>query len=356
METREMSNNTTTAYTYSSSGDCFNPLRKTFIILQSSEAVATTLVNTTVLIVYGFIKTRQRKISNYLLFNQAIVDLYMSLSLWYELVLLLIDIKRNQQYLLVINIGMLEYSLLLSLGTLLMGAVERYLSITKSFYHKRNITLLRLAYATVLLWLISSVPSFVLLSLMGFDNNNSEDTYVNVYSYMFDAALVCIVFLIVYLIAMTLRKARSSCSLQVLSSESYSNPNRRQKLLGIARRKHTRLLVIFLIMIGAYILTFLPFILGRIAYDAGTLEHVSKCNQMAISFLCLLFYKSSSLFNPFLTLFLKKDYRKTLRNLLRGRIKFLLTDDDSFKMELVCPKSFRTQSLTPSALEQISMV
>lgn len=305
---------------------CIEHLGRAFVFAQVAEGTAITIINLFVVMLYFLMKKGRRKISNYLLLNQSITDIYISMCLWFELIVHLEHVP-NGTLLGIVHVGMLEYSLVLSLGTLLLGASERYLSISRAYYHKCNVTLLRIFYATITVWFLSFVPTVILLSLMDFNPENSNHSHVIIYSYVFDAIMLSLLIGAVYMLLMTLKTARSSCTLRIQLSDNYSSLNRRKESFVVARRKSTRLLVIFLIMIFAYIVTFLPFIIGRLCYDMGTLDQLSPCIRMSVAYMCHIFYKSSALFNPFLTIFLKEDYKCAMLYCFRCHRMFLLREN-----------------------------
>lgn len=292
---------------------CVKELDKTFIMAKLFEAIAMSITNIVVLVLYFTLKKDRKKISNFLLLNQAITDLYVAVCLWYELA---IDItKVRLPSLLLLKVAMFEYSIMLSLGSLLLGALERYLSITKTFFHRSKITLERVFQAAICLWLFSLAPVFLLLLVMTFNHRNVHLTRVMVYSYVVDAVMFIFITTIVYLLLMTLKAARTSCNghVETICLQLNDGLQNRQRSKEIrARKRSIRLLVIFIIMISAYILTFVPFVAARVFYDIGLLDTLSLCRKIIIGGTSNLLYKFSSLFNPFLTIILKEDYRRAL--------------------------------------------
>lgn len=309
---------------------CLYEREQIFVVIQALVAAASVIPNIVVVLVYTLMQNKRRStISNYLLFNQAIADLWISISLCYELGIIIYIKEANRLFtriFILFNIGMLEYSLVLSLGTLFLASFERYLSITRSYFHKCSVTIPRLKHATVVVWIVSLIPTLTFVWLMNF-NPHSKNSKVVAYSYTLDVLLSIAMLLIVYMLTITLKTARTSCNRKIVLSMHYSSLQRRRELAIIARKQCTKILVIFIAMLFVYIVTLLPFIIGRICFDTGMFSRISPCNQMTIAFLCHLFYKSSSVVNPFLT-FCKEDYRSTATQLVMKYFKILSYDDD----------------------------
>ena len=261
-------------------------------------------------------RCKKGKISNYLLLNQAFTDLYIGLTMWYDMGVS----GTNNNLLLLIKSALMEYSLTLSLATLLLGAVERFLGITKPYLHKSYVTFHRLMCATSTVWCVSLLTPIVLLSLMCFDAvHHFDHPHVVVYSYVFDSVMLATILLVLTILLLTLKVANSSCTLQATLGKTHGSALLRQRKKTVNERKKVRLVVIFIIMMVGYVLTFLPLMIGRLLYDAGALETLSDHEETLLVTLLHCFYKSSALLNPFLTMLRKQDYRITLCNWLHGK-------------------------------------
>ena len=196
---------------------------------------------------------------------------------------------------------MLEYSLILTLGSLLVAALERYICITKPIFHRRYVLKKHVIFGTAIVWLISFVPPLTLISLMGFQYVESENLSVTIYSCVFDVVMLMLIAASVALLVQSLRVSKRSCDKRTARSTSITMRNTTSKTT-------MRLVTIFMCMIVAYAVTFLPFAGTRLLYDLGVLESLPITAQIVIFIVCNTFYKSSSLFNPILSISLKKDY------------------------------------------------
>ena len=65
-------------------------------------------------------------------------------------------------------------------------------------------------------------------------------------------------------------------------------------------------------MIVAYAVTFVTFGGARLLYDLGVLKSISPEHQFLVFIVCNTFYKSASIFNPLLSISMKKDYWSAL--------------------------------------------
>lgn len=301
---------------------CFIQIAEIFIRIQISEGTVMTCANLLVALLHAFmIQVNRKKIPNFLLLSQSCTDLYIAMCLWFELLLNggLLEETMSKEWQNLVNVALLEYSLVLSIGTLFLGAIERYLSITKTYFHKRYITLVRMVYATIFIWIISLLPTVILLWLMDFNAKNIGYRSVIIYSFVFDALMLLLISYVLFTLLITLNAARSSCSHQLQLTINYSSPERRRVSADVAKKKSIRLLVIFISMIISYIVTYLPILIGRVLYDSGELSSLHFCDQTIFAYMCHVLYKFSALSNPFLTIILKGDYRMTLYRIAKGQ-------------------------------------
>ena len=207
---------------------------------------------------------------------------------------------------------MLEYSLILTLGSLLVAAFERYLCITKPIFHRRYVTRKHVILGTLLVWFISFLPPLTLIALMDFKYDEAESASVTIYSYVFDVVMLILIGLSLLFLALSLRVSKRSCDFR--RARSTSDSLRR----SIAKRR-MRLITIFMSMIVAYAVTFIPFAGTRILYDLDVLSDFAITDQIVVLIVCNTFYKSSSLFNPFLSITMKEDYWRLLIKFSRQR-------------------------------------
>ena len=171
------------------------------------------------------------------------------------------------------------------------------------------------------MWFVSFIPPLTLIAIMNFDlsNGHRANTQVVTYSYIFDVIQFILIVSIVVLLVMTWRGAKTSINIQ-LAMVRINSGTRRQESLLIAQKKSTRLLTIVFVMICAYIVTYLPFMICRVIYDTGILDVLSISHHQTLMVIIQMTYKSSALFNPILTLILKDDYREILVSCMKGKV------------------------------------
>lgn len=282
-------------------------------ILQIAQAIFIIVTNFSVILLFNKLKNdKQNKIPNYLLYCQSIADLCPALvtileAMYHEVQ----DSQPASPKLLIlylIYIAVLEYSLILALSTLVLGAVERYICITKPFYHRSKITKYHVKHATIMIWIFSLIPPCLLLTLMNFKAGKvaEEPLSVRVYSYIFDFIMLCLIIYTVVMLMFTLKVAKSS-----------RKKHRQLTQQPKTSKRDMRVVLILILMTFVYIATLLPFTIGRVLYDSKLLTKLTYNQQTIFTAVCHSFYKASALFNPFATMFLKQDYFKLLKVFLK---------------------------------------
>ena len=267
----------------------------------------------------------RRNVSNYLLFFQSLADSYIGFVMCFEVMShYLIRYEYWHDRFLLTYTGMLEYSFTLSLGILFLCVTERYLSVNNPIYHKQKVTKLRTIGGSILVCVSAMIPPLCLLSLMNFQLENSSSTEVTIYSLSFNAAIFGLVVSVVVILTMTLENARAA--IQPKAADTLPLNEYRAKIrtntARTRKRKEYRLIKIFIVMIIAYIFSYIPITILRFLYDIKALDNFDAYQDMVVITLCQTLYKSSALFNPILTILLKRDYRKKLQHSIKQRKSF----------------------------------
>ena len=295
----------------------YESLRKLILIIQLTEVIGMTCANTLVITFYMMVKKCRRKLSNFLLQMQAMTDLYNTIMVWLDIAISMCSSHEYsvQATLALISTWMLEYSFILSLGTLMLASFERYIAIRKPYYHRTKITKIGVKYCMFAVWIASLIPPTILLSLMRFDYMNYDINHVITYSFVFDAVMLSMIICVVTSLLLTLMTAKSSIGnnelIELSERQRYRDEEKNMLIRQNSNRKKVRLVVIFLCMMTAYIVTFLPMVISRLMYDTGVVsKHLSQYQIAVLVSVCHTLYESSALFNPLLTLFFKEDYRR----------------------------------------------
>ena len=114
-----------------------------------------------------------------------------------------------------------------------------------------------------------------------------------------------------------------------------SIPYRKNKTgmqLNSVMRKKLRMVVIFSIMMAVFTLSFLPFAVGRLLFDAGILQLLSPMNHFKLWSLCHIVNKSCAVINPLLTLLLKEHYHNWIKRLFKKIFYDVVGSDDEVEL------------------------
>lgn len=110
-----------------------------FVLLYTIMIIAIILSNTTVIVSYSHMVTKiKKKIPNVLLLNQSLVDLFIGLSALPRVVCAARFCPKIGYK---ISFFFVEYSTFLALGVLLVGTLERFLSVKFPFLHRKRVTI-----------------------------------------------------------------------------------------------------------------------------------------------------------------------------------------------------------------------
>ena len=214
-----------------------------------------------------------------------------------------------------LTLGVLEYSLTLCLLTLLLAAVERYICIVKPFTHKKFVTKNRVVCGSLFISAVSAIPAISLLAIANFNTRNLNSRFVVIYSIVFDFLVFLLIVIIIFMLTKSFKVGKDSLKSGISQQKNHLRENisrNSEDALHCAMRKKLRLVVIFSIMMAGFLVSVLPFAIGRLLYDTGMLKKWSSTNQYILISACHIIYKSSSLFNPVFTLTLKDDYKKRI--------------------------------------------
>ena len=306
------SNNSSTNIHSSAHLEIIQNLEVINIVIRSLEATSITITNLVVILLYIRMKKKCSSIANYLIFSQSLTDLFVGLMTCIQVCMQIPSVKESYHLhlMLIMYTGMLEYSLILTIGSLFLASFERYLCITKPIFHKQCMTKRKIILGSCIVWILSLIPPLTLISLMDFHFTNTENVAVTIYSCVFDIVILILIGIVVLLLALSLKVSKRSCDRH---SERCRSLDKKQA----AAKRTTRLVTIFMCMIVAYAVTFLPFAGTRLMYDVGMLEGLSHADYIIVFIVCNTFYKSSSLFNPLLSISMKKDFRNMFATTFR---------------------------------------
>ena len=234
----------------------------------------------------------RRKISNVLIFNQAVADLVNCLIYGIpNAVYLLLATLEKQEFVLQYMVYSTTITLTAasSLGIFVVIAVERYLSISRPIWHKANVRKKHIWICILIFWLLSLLMSAFRAYTILSHRYHMQMTHLRVMQ-VFVAVLVLIV-IIIYVF--TFKTAHRSVTRPPKNSASSYRRNERMK-------RQIYLSVMFLLMFIVFNLCFIPIII-EIFLDV---HYLSVLLQTMFLPLCL-----TSVFNPLLVLCFKREFR-----------------------------------------------
>ena len=152
--------------------------------------------------------------------------------------------------------------------------------------------------------------------MANFNEGYLNSSNVVVYSYVIDVNMFMLIVFIVGTLTVSFKAGKGTIntrpSTQNLTYLNEEMIKKNEEALRCMMKKKLRMVVIFGIMMAVFLLSFLPFAMGRLLFDTGLFDSWTAVNQYLFLAGCHIFYKSSSLFNPLVTLTLKDDYRKSV--------------------------------------------
>ena len=261
-------------------------------ILQAITAVTGIIMNT--FVTFFFIKdpSIRKRIPNILVFSQAIVDLNNCLTygLPNAVNLFRATVQRQQvkyQYILSLSTATLTVSSSIFIFTLI--AAERYLSVTKPLWHKATVCKKHIWITILISWILS----FTLAGIRVY-TTLVRQSHVYVYDIFYLVFLLCmsviLIFIVTVLFILTFLAARRSLSCAPSESTDFE----------LIVKQKVRLTKMFLLMFIAFIFSFVP--IPFIMVKGGHYQCVLM--QILLLPICL-----TSVFNPGLILYLKKEFR-----------------------------------------------
>ena len=259
------------------------------IIMQASVIVLALIFNS--IVVHAFVKktSMRKKIPNVLLFMQALVDFINCIVYAFPSPILII-IQQSYKTVMSFMLPMEKATLILSASSsmwlFLIIAGERFISLHKPIWHRLNICSRHIWIVAAVASMLSIVTSTAAAATLHFQH------YDTVYVYLLKAAL-CFFFLVVTILY--------AWSFKIAYKSKYTGAEANQE--SLQSKKEFRLVLLFISMYFIFIISLVS-LLFTAAMDDDFYNVHTQVN--------LLIFTMTSLFNPLLTLWLKKDFRITL--------------------------------------------
>lgn len=271
-------------------------------------AILTIFLNILVMLVYATMKKiLKEKTPNFMLLNQAIVDLVIGfLHLMYPLPSFF---QVPDDYYVYVNIAE-KCTMYLALGMLLFSSVERYIAIRYPLKHRVKVTRKMLVLVTMAIWSLSCIP--VLTQIVYYYWDASRDFRRVIFSIENIFILFGIIILHVVL-WQTYQEIQISIEYKLSSIKkmSYCSTDSRSSVScteSTLKRHENKLFKIFALMAISYVVTYIPLLVCNIVLDVST-KNIDDVVKYSLIQVTTSLYTSSALFNPVITLLLKKDFR-----------------------------------------------
>lgn len=270
-----------------------------------------TAANCIVVIVYILFRKIQRNtIPNWLLFNQAIVDLLIVAQSIMYAVTNMVSLYEHYDLYLTITSAFELYTCVLALGILLLSTSERFIALKTPLFHKKHITINKLLCATVFVWVIASLPSsFYLIHYLHFPNEIEViSNFWIIGPIMILAGIVIVIFILYFtfkVITNSFTQRTSSISLQTIQWVN----GRNMAIINGQYKKQRRLFKLFVLLTVVYILSYIPGVILRVLHFFDVINH--HMMEMGLE-MAYIVYMSSALFNPILTLCMKDDFKNKM--------------------------------------------
>ena len=254
--------------------------------------------------------------SNIFFLNQAIADCTVSVPVMMHVLPLNIF-----QHIWQAELYIFTYSVFVSIGSIMINALDRFLSLKKPFHHWRLVTWFRVLLAIISVWSFSMIPVFICIAIK---NNEKKFWYCTVATFP-----IIIVFVIVILLLIFLSSAAINLSISEQSNNIQSQPlsELNEDMVHVEHSKERRMVHIMLAMAFVYAITILPYmIMELINQFDGFMSYAIISISVGATYLL---YTVSAIINPLLTLCLKQDFNQILRKYLWRRRKQELQEMDT---------------------------
>ena len=262
--------------------------------------------NLIILIIYCKRRRLRRKSANFLLFNQALVDFFQGT------VTNGITVFGNEEF--VAKQIIYQFSIALSLHTIVLVSIERYIFILRPLFHKRVVTNFRMRIAVIFSWLSSLVwIPFRVAHLT--DSDIDLKSYIIYYIAISDAIFFVLIMLMTYIHISTFRAVRRFIQSRYKKIANLSQRKSRSQQERLKLRHHERELrvtKIFISMFIAFIISYLPLFVTGLIHISGVSATFTphELNYMSLD---VIFYFCNCLFNPIVTLWYKEDYKRIFK-------------------------------------------
>ena len=243
--------------------------------------------------------------SNIFFFNQAIADCTVSAPiLMHVLPINILQLWQAELYI-------FTYSVFVSIGSIMINVLDRFLTLKKTFRHCRFVTWLGVLKAILGAWSCPLIPVFMCAVST---NNLDKNWYCTMLTFPC-MLLIVIIVLVLLFVSLAVIKLSSRKQMNDIQSQPLNESN--EDTFHIEYSKERGMVHLMLTMAFVYAITILPYMIIELVNKAD-LSNPYPISGEAIGATYLL-YTLSAVINPLLTLCLKQDFNQALRRYLRRR-------------------------------------
>lgn len=290
-----------------------------FRVILIIQGTASSFLNITVIAVYFRMGNPRKKFPNYMLLCAAFSDLLICALTWIAYVLSAINDSGDEilfDRMSLTNIALIEYSLSLCLGTLFLSALDRMLSVINPLRHRNMMMKRNVKCVTLIVWMVSAIPPFIRLGMADFKMDNLYNDKGRIYNYVYRSILMMFIFVVIVILAITCIRVSQVIRnpMNTVSTKKKSDDGSQMSV----HKRNRRVIKIFIGMIVAFSVSFLPITFVMFLHDAKKLN-LKHLQLLKLIVSCDVLYLASSVVNPLITLTLKEDYRRVFMRMFRRK-------------------------------------
>lgn len=305
-------------------------------------ALSSSVLNVIVVHLYMRMAGRRRNTQNVLLCCISSVDIFMTLNLWLYLLIFNIaatnDFKSEVNLLYLIYKLVQDYSCSLALSTLLISVLDVYLSLPNPLTHKAVVTKSSMCRTVVIVYCTCLLVPLVRMSATRLKNEHT--LHYDVYKYCINIGFIAMIIFIITILGVMIRKTnevrdtRPPESSQRSTAIQFAFENEK----AVTGKKQKQIVKIYVIMISIFFFTYIPTLINMIINKIQ-----SSLTEDVIYLACDLCFHLSTALNPVVILYVKRDYRSSLKRLLERKSYVF-----RFKMSTVHPRNDNEVASTSS--------
>ena len=282
-------------------------------VVVGSLSTIITITNVVVILTYCLAKKIRGKTANLLLCDQAVVDAYNGIVVGGLTVMSYALTLDHQNWWPLLIQTVYQLSIGVSIHTILLISVERYIFILKPLFHRSSVTKGRMLVAVAGSWVASFV--WIPLRLVNWHEDDEEKAY-QIFIAIFDCYILLLTVTVGCLHVLTYRAVKRFIMHRhkdlLVRSTPGKTAHHKENIKVKQHMKEMRVSKIFIAMFVAFICTYIPVFLSGLVFISGVYKLLPNSAYKYFS-LDLIFYLCNSICNPFLTLLFKEDYRKNVR-------------------------------------------